>query len=93
MSFIKQIILSKLKNVREAELLAYSRQYQFDITQPEAAKIAAYLKTHQIDPFTALGRAGLIRELAVITNPETAKKANQLFLELIRSNGVEHLFN
>lgn len=91
-TFIKHMVIGKLKNIKAGELLSYSREYGFDLRREEAEEIANYLKTAEINPFDADGRADMLRKLAAITDTETAKKANHLFMEMIRSYGVEHLF-
>lgn len=90
--FIKHMVIQKLKQLSSAELLEFSNEYGFAITEQEAGKIVTYLKTARLNPFEASGRMEMMRELSSITSPEVAKKANQLFLEMIRSHGVEHLF-
>lgn len=91
--FIKTMVIHKLKQLSAEELLGYAKEYDFQISKAEAAEIAAYLKSADINPFDSTGRAAMMKELAAITSPAIAKSANELFLELIRANGVEHLFN
>ncbi|WP_368855436.1 DUF2624 family protein [Virgibacillus salexigens] len=50
------------------------------------------MKQNNVDPFSANGRAKMLRELAKITDIQTAKKAQKLFNELIQSYGLSHLF-
>jgi len=90
--FIKHVVIQKLKQLSSEELLDFSNEYGFSISEQEAGKIVSYLKTASLNPFDASGRLEMMKELSSITSPEVAKKANQLFLELIRSHGVEHLF-
>ncbi|MFA1820430.1 DUF2624 domain-containing protein [Virgibacillus oceani] len=89
--FIKEFVSKKLKNVSAEELLHYGKQYHFSIKQTEAEQIADYLKKNSVDPFHAEGRRKMLKELARITDTKTAKKAQKLFHELIKSYGLDHL--
>lgn len=91
-NLIKEIINSKIKQITKEQILHYSKDYGFSITNEEAAKIAAYLKTNQIDPFHVEDRMKMYKELASITNIQTANKAQKLFNQMIKSYGLEHLF-
>ncbi|MEN1970514.1 DUF2624 domain-containing protein [Lentibacillus sp. N15] len=91
-TFIKDFILKKLSELSPAELYTYSKQYGFSITNQQASAITKYLKTHQVDPFHADGRATMLKELAKITDLETAQKAQKLFNEIVKSYGLESLF-
>lgn len=89
---LKDLIIRKLKNLSYDEILYYSQQYGFSLSEREALDIKNYLQTHGVNPFHEDGRLEMFQELAHITNVQTAKKAQQLFNEMIKSYGVEHLF-
>jgi len=89
--FIKEFVSKKLKGITTEELLHYGELYGFSITQKEAEQIVDYLKTNSVDPFRADGRRKMLKELARITDVKTAKKAQKLFQELIKSYGLEYL--
>ncbi|MEW9675785.1 DUF2624 domain-containing protein [Lentibacillus sp. L22] len=91
-TFIKDFILQKLSRLTSEELYTYSKQYGFSITNQQAKAVTKYLKTHTVDPFSADGRADMLQELAKITDLETAKKAQKLFNEIVKSYGLESLF-
>lgn len=91
-NFIKELIRKKLKQLSSEELLHYGKQYGFSLNRSEAQDIAAYIKESSIDPFHAADREKMFKELARITNLDTAKKARLLFNELIKSYGVDYLF-
>ncbi|WP_373892828.1 DUF2624 domain-containing protein [Virgibacillus natechei] len=91
-NFIKELVRNKLKQLSPDELLQYGKQYGFSLSQSEAQEITAHLKSDSIDPFRAADREKMFRELARITNVDTAKKARLLFNELIKSYGVDYLF-
>ncbi|WP_188453641.1 DUF2624 domain-containing protein [Virgibacillus oceani] len=92
-TFIKEMIAKKLKQLTSDELLHYSKKYGFNLSQAEAQSITKYLKTQQIDPFSSQDRVKMLKELARITDLQTAKKAQKLFEEIIKSYGLEYLFN
>jgi two-component SAPR family response regulator len=89
--FIKEFVSKKLKQVTTDELLHYGKEYGFAISRKEAEKIVHYLKTNTVDPFHSEGRKKMLKELARITDVKTAKKAQKLFHQLIKSYGLEHL--
>ncbi|WP_163970017.1 DUF2624 domain-containing protein [Oceanobacillus halotolerans] len=89
--FVKEMINKKAKTLSVKEILEYSKKYDFHINQQEAKAIATYLKQHSIDPFDPNERAQMLKELARITDIQTAKKAQKLFFEIIKSYGLEHL--
>ncbi|NBJ68538.1 MULTISPECIES: DUF2624 domain-containing protein [Clostridia] len=91
-NFIKDIIQKKLKQLSVQEIIYYGKQYGFSLTAQEAEQITNYLKQHNVDPFHAEGRKKMLQELAHITDPATAKKAQKLFNDLIHSYGLGHLF-
>ena len=90
--FIKEFVKKKLNQLSYEDLLHYSAQYGFSLTQSEAKNISAYIKTNQLDPFVESDRIKMFEDLAQITDPNTAKKANDLLAQIIRTYGLEHLF-
>jgi len=89
--FIKDFVAKKLKQVSAEELLYHGKQYGFSLSKTEAKQITDYLKTNNVDPFHSNGRRKMVKELARITDEKTAKKAQKLFHQLIKSYGLEHL--
>lgn len=90
--FLKDLIARKLKQLSTDEIIHYGNQYGFQITTKQANSINAYLKKNKIDPFQAKEREKMLLQLASITDKETAQKANKLFVELVKSYGLESLF-
>ncbi|MEN2765969.1 DUF2624 domain-containing protein [Ornithinibacillus xuwenensis] len=90
--FIKQLILNKMRQLSPEEVLEYGKKYGFSISRQQAQDIASYVRRNNINPFDKRERKKMFNDLSQITNPETANKANQLFHELIKSYGLEHLF-
>lgn len=91
--FIKEVVKRKLKQISVADLLKYGDQHGFSLTETEAEKIVTYVKTNNIDPFNESDRSRMFQKLTEITDENTANKAQDLFDEIIRSYGLEHLFN
>lgn len=90
--FLKEIIIKRLKSLSEQELVKYASDYGFSISTEEARQITQYVKNNDIDPFQSSGRMALLKELTKITDIETARKAQRLFNEIIKTYGLEHLF-
>lgn len=92
-SFIKDLINRKMNQITLEELLHYSTQYGFSLTQVEAQQILTYIQNNPIDPFDQNNREKIFQDLAQITDHNTASKAKSLFNEIINSYGLGHLFN
>src|SRR5690625_469106 len=69
-----------------------SEKFGFELTTEEAKQIISYLKRTNINPFSQHDRLIMLQALADITDQATAHQANDLFIEVIKSYGVEHLF-
>ncbi|WP_337018458.1 DUF2624 family protein [Oceanobacillus massiliensis] len=91
--FIKELVKNKLRNLSSSELLNYSNKYGFQISEKQAQAIIHYLRQYSPDPFDAVKRKEMFQQLSVITDQETAAKAQKLFDEIIRSYGLEYLFD
>lgn len=91
--FLKQLITNTLKGLSPKEVIQYGHRYGFNVSHEEANKITKFLKNHSIDPFSSVDRKNAFQELANITSPETAKKAEKLFTQLVSSYGLDSLFN
>lgn len=90
--FIKEMVKTKLRQLTAGEILHYADQYGFSLTRDEATKIIHYIQTNDIDIFSKKGIDEAHDKIAAITNPQTAQKARALFEQLIKSYGLEHLF-
>ncbi|MUK87109.1 DUF2624 family protein [Ornithinibacillus sp. L9] len=91
-TFIKELIINKMKQLTPNEIRNYAKEYGFHISKNEAEEIAKYIKTKKIDPFNKKDHKKMLQELARITDTETAKKANKLFNEMVKAYGLESLF-
>lgn len=90
--FLKQIINNKIKQLHKDELMQYAGQYGFHLTDQEAEQILNYLQQNNLDLFSKSEIEILHKELAIITNEKTAKNAKVLFEQIIKTYGLEHLF-
>jgi len=91
-TFIKGIVIQKLKQISYEDLLFYGNEYGIQLEENEAKAMANYIKNNRIDPFNEKDRMKTFHELAQVANEETAIKTESLFNELIKSYGLEHLF-
>ncbi|KAB2333886.1 DUF2624 domain-containing protein [Cytobacillus gottheilii] len=80
LKLFENIINHKLSNITGAELLKYANQFQISVAKADAEKIAQYLRGKKINIFNDTDRAKVIKEIAKIAGPDTAKQVNKLFL-------------
>jgi hypothetical protein len=83
MNFYQQIIQQKLKTITPEELVSYGHDYNIPITVEQAKKILDIARTNKINVFDPQERKKWVKELAKITSPQVAKKANDLFLKFV----------
>jgi len=79
MKIFENIINHKISNITSTELLKYSKQFKIALTTEEAEKLANHLHGKKINIFNPAERAQLVKDMAKITSPATAKEVNQLF--------------
>ncbi|MCJ8006847.1 DUF2624 domain-containing protein [Lederbergia wuyishanensis] len=84
MKLIQNMINMKINVITTDELLKYSGQYNIKVSRPQAEKIAAFLRGKNFDIFNDQTRAQIIREVAKIAGPNTAKEINKLFIQFTR---------
>jgi hypothetical protein len=80
----ENIINHKIKTISADELLKYASQFDITLTRSMAEKVAKYLRNTQLNIFNDGDRTQLIREIAKITGPQTAREINKLFIEFTR---------
>jgi DNA-directed RNA polymerase subunit F len=80
----ENIINHKINTITTDELLKYAKQFQVQISREHAKKIAEYLRSEKVNIFNDGARASLIREIAKIAGPETAKEVNRLFIQFTK---------
>lgn len=84
MKIFENIINHKINTITGDELIKYGNQFQISITKSQANKIAAYLRGKHVNIFNDTERAKLIKEIAKIAGPETAKSVNQIFIQFTK---------
>jgi post-segregation antitoxin (ccd killing protein) len=80
----ENIINHKINTITTDELLKYAKQFQVNISREQAKKIAEYLRSEKVNIFNDSARASLVREIAKIAGPETAKEVNRLFIQFTK---------
>ena len=80
MSIFESIINHKINTITGDELLKYAKQFNISVNRPQANKIAEYLRGKNVNIFDNGQRAALIKEIAKIVGPETAREVNKLFM-------------
>lgn len=88
--FLMELIMRRIKLITTEEILSYSKQYGFSISRPEAVAIMNYLKTTPIEALQS--KKSLISNLEKLTTVATAKKADKLLNQLIKTYGLDYLF-
>ncbi len=84
MKIFENIINHKVSTITADELLKYGEQFQISISKEQAKKIAGYLQGKQVNIFDDNERAKLIKAIAKIAGPETAKEVNRLFIQFTK---------
>jgi hypothetical protein len=80
MSIFESIINHKINTITGDELLKYAKQFNISVNRPQANKIAEYLRGKNVNIFDNGQRAALIKEIAKIVGPDTAREVNKLFM-------------
>ncbi len=81
MAIFENIINHKVGNITADELLKYASQFNISITKGQADKIAGYLRGKKVNIFNDSERSALIKQIARVTSPETAREVNKLFVK------------
>ncbi|MBS4199687.1 DUF2624 domain-containing protein [Bacillus sp. FJAT-49732] len=84
MKLIQNMINMKVNVITADELLKYAGQYNINISRSQAEKVAAFLRGKNFDIFNDQTRSQIIREVAKIAGPKTAKEINKLFIQFTR---------
>lgn len=84
MKIFENIINHKINTITAGELLTYADQFDISINRAQAEKIAEYLRGRHVNIFESTQRASIIKEIAKIAGPETAKEVNKLFLQFTK---------
>ncbi|CEG27885.1 DUF2624 domain-containing protein [Bacillus sp. B-jedd] len=84
MKIFENIINHKINTISAGELLTYADQFGISINRAQAEKIAGYLRGRQVNIFESSQRATIIKEIAKIAGPDTAKEVNKLFIQFTK---------
>ena len=84
MKLIQNMINFKVNSITGDELYKYAKQFNVSLSKGDAEKIATYLRGKRVDLFNDQSRAQVIKEIAKITSPETAKQINQIFIQFTK---------
>jgi hypothetical protein len=84
MKIFESIINHKIKSITKDELLKYADGFKIKLSKNQAGKIAEYLKGTNLNIFNDNERAQMIKDIAKIAGPETAKEINRLFITFTR---------
>lgn len=90
-TFIKHLIINKLKQLSYEEVIYYSNEYGIYIDEQEAKEIANYFNKEAIDPFNEHDRIKVFNKIAKITNEDIAKKARGILNGLAKSYGFNDI--
>lgn len=80
----ENIINHKISTITADELVKYANQFNISVNKVQAIKIAEYLRGKQVNIFDTSQRVALIKEIAKIAGPETAKEVNKLFIQFTK---------
>jgi Protein of unknown function (DUF2624) len=84
MKIFENIINHKISTITGDELLKYGKQFQITITKQQANKIAEYLRGKQVNIFNDEERSKIVKEIARIAGPDTARAVNKLFIQFTK---------
>jgi hypothetical protein len=80
----ENIINYKLKTITGEELLKYANQFRIQLSKDDAQKIAQYLRSTKLNIFHDAERAQIIKDIAKISSPQTAREINQIFITFMK---------
>ncbi len=83
MKLVQQIVNKKVNSLTPNELLKYSKQYNVFITPEQAHTLVNVIRQKPINIYNEAERRYLIKQIAQVTDRETAKKVNELFQKLM----------
>lgn len=84
MKIFENIINHKINTITGTELIKYANQFNIKVNRQQANKVAEYLRGKNVNIFDVSQRAALVKEIAKIAGPETAREVNKLFLQFTK---------
>ncbi|MFB8421227.1 DUF2624 domain-containing protein [Priestia megaterium] len=83
MKIVQQIVNKKVNNITPKELLKYSKQYNILITDQQAHTLVSVIRQQPVNIYNLEERRNLIKQIAQVTDRETARRVNELFQQLM----------
>ncbi|MCM3193263.1 DUF2624 domain-containing protein [Priestia megaterium] len=83
MKIVQQIVNKKVNNITPKELLKYSKQYSIPITDQQAHTLVSVIRQQPVNIYNLEERRNLIKQIAQVTDRETARRVNELFQQLM----------
>ncbi len=80
----ENVINHKINTITGDELFKYAEQFNINVNRQQAYKVAQYLRGKNVNIFDDLERAALIKQIAKIAGPETAREVNKLFVQFTK---------
>ncbi|MCT8139703.1 DUF2624 domain-containing protein [Anaerobacillus sp. CMMVII] len=76
--FILQMVNNKLNSIKKDELIHLAKQYQFKITEAQAKKIIAILRSETIDVSNLAQRERILAKIKQQVDAKTEKQMNEM---------------
>jgi hypothetical protein len=83
MKLLQNVVNHKINNITADDLANYGKQFGVKIGPAQAEKIAVYLRGKNINIFDDVQRSKVIKEIAKIAGPSTAKEVNKIFTNFV----------
>jgi Mn-dependent DtxR family transcriptional regulator len=83
MKIVQQIVNKKVNNITPKELLKYSKQYNIPLTDQQAQTLVSVIRQQPVNIYNFEERRNLIKQIAQVTDRETARRVNELFQQLM----------
>jgi Cu/Ag efflux pump CusA len=80
----ENVINHKINTITGDELFKYAEQFNINVNRQQAYKVAQYLRGKNVNIFDDRERAVLIKQIAKIAGPETAREVNRLFVQFTK---------
>ena len=84
MKIFENVINHKINTITGDELFKYAEQFNIKVNRQQAYKVAQYLRGKNVNIFDDRERSTLIKEIAKIAGPETAREVNKLFVKFTK---------
>jgi hypothetical protein len=84
MKIFENVINHKMNTITGDELFKYAEQFNIKVNRQQAYKVAQYLRGKKVNIFDDRERSALIKEIAKIAGPETAREVNKLFVKFTK---------